>query len=189
MKEKLLKDIYSKLFIKYRNENCMGSFTKLYIDSSVKLKPFLDKNIKDIDVSSDIFHDAWSKLLKKPELFKEESGEFFAYFHRIISNDVIKYKTKNTNLNFTDFDEEVHYLKDYKKDDFNLLMSKKELACVITELSVAHQEVILLHYYYDVTLAQTSRMLGININTIKSRIVKARVLLKSLLETKGIFLK
>jgi len=189
MKEKFLNDTYSKLFIKYRDENCMGSFTKLYIDSSVKLKSYFDKNIKDIDVSSDIFHDSWSKLLKKPELFKEESGEFFAYFHRIVSNDIKKYKIKNANLNITDFDEEVHYLKDYNKNNFNLLMNKKEITCVITELSEPHQEVILLHYYYDVTLTETSRMLGININTIKSRIVKARILLKSLLEAKGIFLK
>ncbi len=189
MKKKDLLDSYSKLFIKYREEDCTASFTKLYVDSSLKMRPFFNRNIQNTEASNDIFHDSWSKLLKKPELFKEESGDFFSYFRTIVINNSKKYKTKKTALSFIDFDEEIHYLgKNNSQKDLLSLISLNELTCLVDKMTEKHKELILLHYYYDVTLNEIGRILGVNANTLKSRLVRAREVLKSMLKAKGIFI-
>ena len=48
-----------------------------------------------------------------------------------------------------------------------------------------YREVVLLHYYQGLSLAETAAVLGSNINTVKSRLMRARKMLKTQLEGGG----
>ncbi len=59
----------------------------------------------------------------------------------------------------------------------NISISNK----VIT-LPIKYREVIIFYYYEELTIKDISRLLGMNKNTIKSRLVRGRRLLKKMLK-------
>ncbi|WP_026771701.1 sigma-70 family RNA polymerase sigma factor [Sediminibacillus terrae] len=58
----------------------------------------------------------------------------------------------------------------------------RELMVVVMELPVKYREVIYLFYYEDLSLKEVSMVTGKNLNTVKTRLRKARKLLRKKLE-------
>ncbi|KAA0548642.1 sigma-70 family RNA polymerase sigma factor [Bacillus sp. BGMRC 2118] len=54
----------------------------------------------------------------------------------------------------------------------------RELLQEILKLPVKYKEIILLYFYHDLTLKEVSTVLSLNINTAKSRFIRAKELLK-----------
>ncbi len=59
------------------------------------------------------------------------------------------------------------------KDVANSLMS------AVMDLPVKYREVVFLHYYEELSLANISTITGVNSNTLKTRLKQARELLKN----------
>lgn len=59
------------------------------------------------------------------------------------------------------------------KDVANSLMS------AVMDLPVKYREVVFLHYYEELPLANISKITGVNSNTLKTRLKQARELLKN----------
>lgn len=57
-------------------------------------------------------------------------------------------------------------------------LNHRELIDDIHRLPLKYREVIVLSYFHELTLSEMSTVIGVNINTLKSRMVKARKLLK-----------
>jgi RNA polymerase sigma factor (sigma-70 family) len=56
------------------------------------------------------------------------------------------------------------------------------LSTCVLELSIKYREVITLYYYEELSIEEISEILKINRNTIKTRLIRARMKLKALLE-------
>ncbi|WP_080846007.1 sigma-70 family RNA polymerase sigma factor [Cytobacillus gottheilii] len=54
----------------------------------------------------------------------------------------------------------------------------RELANDIMQLPVKYREVIILYYYQDLDTNEISSLLGLNVNTVKTRLIRSRDLLK-----------
>jgi RNA polymerase sigma-70 factor, ECF subfamily len=54
----------------------------------------------------------------------------------------------------------------------------KELANIIMELPVKYREVIILYYYQDLDTNEISSLLNLSVNTVKTRLIRGRDLLK-----------
>ena len=55
----------------------------------------------------------------------------------------------------------------------------------ILSLPLKYKEVILLYYFHDFSLKEISEISNLNINTVKTRIVKAKQLLKKTISERG----
>lgn len=63
--------------------------------------------------------------------------------------------------------------------------NKEYLYSRVLRLPLKMREVIILHYYEELTLAEISDLLSLNMNTVKSRLHRARNSLKDVLSEKG----
>lgn len=67
-----------------------------------------------------------------------------------------------------------------KSDQHHALMQQ------VMRLSEAYREVVILFYYQDLSTVQIAEVLGQNENTIKTRLYRARAMLKELLVKEGV---
>ncbi|PYZ99144.1 RNA polymerase factor sigma C [Alteribacter lacisalsi] len=58
---------------------------------------------------------------------------------------------------------------------------EQQLSEAVMALPVKYREVVFLHYYEELPLADVSRMTGVNTNTLKTRLTRARQLLKEMI--------
>ncbi|RBP86577.1 RNA polymerase sigma (SigV) subunit [Cytobacillus firmus] len=61
----------------------------------------------------------------------------------------------------------------------------QELAEVIMNLPIKYREIIILYYYEDMDTAQISDILNVNVNTVKTRLIRGRELIKRRFEFNG----
>lgn len=76
-----------------------------------------------------------------------------------------------------------------EKETVKILIEKDEkarLAEIIFSLPLKYREVIYLFYFEEISLNEISGLLNVNINTLKSRMKKAKDLLKKEMEKGGI---
>ena len=72
-------------------------------------------------------------------------------------------------------------------DDFTHLQADppEEILEELWELSEQQRNIIYLYYYESCTVSEIARILGMNVNTVKSGLQRARVKLKELLTEEG----
>jgi RNA polymerase sigma factor (sigma-70 family) len=56
----------------------------------------------------------------------------------------------------------------------------------VLSLPIKYREVVILYYYEELTYSQIAEMLDIGIQTLKSRLHRARILLKKMFEEEDI---
>ncbi|WP_409275977.1 sigma-70 family RNA polymerase sigma factor [Neobacillus sp. SCS-31] len=61
----------------------------------------------------------------------------------------------------------------------------KELARIIMELPIKYREVIILYYYEELDSIEISNILNLKINTVKTRLIRGRDLVKRRFELNG----
>ena len=106
--------------------------------------------------------------LKNPHRFK-------AWMITITKNEALQIKRRRLEL---PGDEKVEQLLEPVRDHYN------ELWDCIQSLSEEYRLVIVLFYYNELSLREISKVLGIPIGTVKSRLSRGRELLKQALEGK-----
>ncbi|GGG15611.1 RNA polymerase sigma factor SigV [Lysinibacillus alkalisoli] len=96
-----------------------------------------------------------------------------SWFYKIVVRTAIDFLRKNKRLQVTDDAQLEHFIPAYEDDytDFDLTKA-------LDALPLKYREVIILHYFEDLTLADVAIVLNVNINTIKSRLYRALQLLK-----------
>ncbi|TMW74039.1 sigma-70 family RNA polymerase sigma factor [Alteribacter natronophilus] len=63
---------------------------------------------------------------------------------------------------------------------------EQQLADAVMALPVKYREVVFLHYYEELTITEISGVTGENISTLKTRLVRARQLLKEAISREGL---
>ncbi len=132
--------------------------------------------IKDREEAEHVMIGGIVKVFEKLDQFKGE-GSFEGWVRRIVVNDCLMYIRKNRNMSLeTDIDSVVESPNFGAIDDF---LQAEDLMKLIDELPIGYRTVFNLYAIEGYNHAEIAKMLGINENTSKSQLSRARKWLQS----------
>lgn len=132
--------------------------------------------VGDRDIAEDVVQDAliqvWHHL---PEL--REAGALRSWLMRIVVNQCISFKRKVTRsaafLRQSQMDQETDMLAQVADDYKGRMERDWDIAHAIGKLPAKQRLVVVLHYYYGMTLPEMAKTLHTSENTLKKRIQAA----------------
>lgn len=136
--------------------------------------------LKDWARSEDVVQEVFMSCYKNLDDFREESA-YRTWLYRITVNQCIDIIRKKNLLDYFSIKE----LKEYfiKKDNSaeNEMLKKNDehdLAKHVMSLPLKYREVVVLFYYEDLSINEISLITNINVQTIKTRLKRAKEQLK-----------
>lgn len=140
----------------------------------------------DISLAEDAVHEVFLKLPNKIKQL-EDPSKLEAWLCRIATNlarDIIRQR-----LGAILFAEVKDINSDNQSNSPEAILLIHEVKQIIkhhiNNLQPEHKRVIYLKYYEDLSINEISTILGIPVNTVKSRLIRAREELKKLLDPEG----
>jgi RNA polymerase sigma-70 factor, ECF subfamily len=146
--------------------------------------------VKDRSIAEDLAQEVFLSAYTHLDGFQFESS-FKTWLYRITVNrckDYLKSWSYKTTV-VTNVIEHAMMGTSREKEADNILIEKDEksrLAKLIFSLPLKYREVIYLFYFEEMGLNEISGLLNVNINTLKSRMKRAKELLKNEMEKGGI---
>jgi RNA polymerase sigma-70 factor (ECF subfamily) len=143
---------------------------------------------KNYDVAEEVLQLAFIKIFKNLKKY-EFKGSFEGWLKRITVNtaiDFIRSKKNALVLLPDEFDlENVEISEDYDEDDnFGYQYSPQQVMEAVQMLTPAYKAVFNLYVVEEYQHKEIAEMLDINIGTSKSNLLKAKVRIRKILETK-----
>jgi RNA polymerase sigma-70 factor, ECF subfamily len=136
--------------------------------------------VKNWSIAEDVTQEVFLTVYKKQSQFKKRSS-IKTWIYTIAINKCKDYLRtwhhKNTIL--SEFVSK--FIKSNQvsvEEQVTQLEEQTELTAMVMELPLKYREVVLLHYYKDFSIKEISQLLGCKESTIKSRLFRARALLK-----------
>ncbi len=154
------------------------AFTSLYERHNQRLFIYCIKIVHDNDLAEDIAHSVWERMIRlRGEL--QDVGNPLGFLYRTARNlcfDHLKHLKYQTSLNEL---PDAHHPTASASE----LTSEQELVITaLEELPPETKEILILHYYSGYTAEEIAMMLDKSPNAIWTRISRARVQLKNLVE-------
>jgi len=143
--------------------------------------------VKDWRLAEDIVQDVFIACYKKYEKI-DEIISFKSWIFRLTINkskDVLKSSAfRKVVINSSLF---TLFSSKELSPEKNLLKRNEEefLSLSVLSLPVKYREIIILYYYEECSIEEIKGILGVNPNTIKTRLSRARVRLKKMMERWG----
>ncbi|MEV9641627.1 sigma-70 family RNA polymerase sigma factor [Mammaliicoccus sciuri] len=112
----------------------------------------------------------------------EELGKIRAYLTKLTVNRCKDYLRSWSfrHLQFgKDWIETIHN----ERDPLILQEEKAEIAIAVLKLPIKYREIILFYYYEEYNMREVAQFLNLSENTVKTRMIKARKLLKNTLSS------
>ena len=148
------------------------------------LKRFIFTLTRNNEIMEEILQNTVAVALEKQRQLKSEAA-MKSWLFSIAKNEINKYYRKHplaiTLEDFHSNSEEMPSSYHLQKDISDLLQQIEDTASIrsaINRLETKYQQVILLHYYEDVSLKEISKLLNVNYNTIKTLHKRALIQLK-----------
>lgn len=136
--------------------------------------------INDRNEAEEVMIGGFIKVFDKIEQFKDE-GSFEGWIRRIMVNEALGYIRKNKYM-YAEVDiEKADREPDYQQLESHLEM--EDMLRMVNELPVGYRTVFNLYAIDGYSHAEIADQLGININTSKSQLSRARALLQKQLQT------
>lgn len=152
----------------------------LYDRFSGKMYALCCRYVKDKMEAEDVFVTAFTKILDRIDQFKGE-GSFEGWIRRVIVNESLSYLRRNKSMYIETDIEAADHEPNYDRLENHL--EAQDLLQVISELPSGYRIVFNLFAIDGYSHKEISKLLGINENTSKSQLSRARSLLqKRLLE-------
>ena len=140
-------------------------FIKNNINSAYRFAFTYTKNKQDAE---DVVSESIVKAINASGNLKD-SSKVKTWFFRIVSNTAISYINRNKKvIPFDEITDNETYLDSYNFSSLN----------VIEKLPKEYLEIITLRYFEDMKLKDISEVIGVNENTVKTRLYKALKILK-----------
>lgn len=150
---------------------------KLYEDFRKPLKAFIGKRINDPALAEDLLHDVFLKIHNQIGTLKEQE-KLAPWIYRIAQNSIIDwYRSRK---------EMVPHEEEIPADDsgdFNRIPEKlaPTLKALTEQLPPKYKEALSLTDFGDMKQTEVANRLGISVSAVKSRVQRARKMLKELL--------
>ncbi|WP_432363253.1 sigma-70 family RNA polymerase sigma factor [Sporosarcina sp. UB5] len=168
--------------MKVNNKQTLDEIMKTYGTSILKLSY---SYVKNYQVAEEITQEVFLTCYMKLGEFKGDST-LKTWLYRIAINKCKDY-LKSWSYKYTIVTNQLGVFS--KKDERNaperlVLLSegKKQLINSVMNLPIKYREILFLYYFEELTIREISTLLDVNENTLKSRMIKSRELLKSKLE-------
>lgn len=163
-------------------------FESIYTDYSRLVYWAAYKVVSNREAAEDITQSVFEKLLENsniPENMNDQ--QLKGWLYRVTTNlalDKIR-KSKHEMLSDEPVGTDIPDSSELPED--SMLEKKRHDAVVqaINGLDKAYRDVVMLHYFSEMTVKEISKNTGISEGTIKSRLVRARVLLAGRLKESG----
>ena len=139
--------------------------------------------VKDKFTAEDIFQEVFVKVYKNLDSFRDESG-IKTWIIRITINtakDYLKSAYSQKVVPMMEFEENMLT----SDDDYEKIENQdrdEQVKKTVMSLPDQYREVLLCVYYHDMSVADTAKALNIAEGTVKSRLSRAREMMKNKLE-------
>ena len=130
--------------------------------------------------AEDVMQEGWVKIYSHIKSYSME-GSFEAWMRRIMINTAITgYRKNKKHMYKQDIDDPVN-MEFYKTPDDNLDFNREELMKAISQLPPGYKQVFNMYVIEGYKHKEIAEQLGININTSKSQLSRAKQHLQSYL--------
>jgi RNA polymerase sigma-70 factor (ECF subfamily) len=139
--------------------------------------------VKDKFTAEDIFQEVFIKVYKNLENFRDES-DIKTWIIRITINtakDYLKSAYSRKVVPMMEFKED-QLVSDNDFEEIENRDRDEQVKKTVMSLPEQYREVLLCVYYHDMSVADTAKSLGIAEGTVKSRLSRARDMMKNKLE-------
>lgn len=139
--------------------------------------------VKDIHTAEDIFQDVFIKVNQKLSTF-EGNSSIKTWIIRITINtckDYLKSAWNRRVVPMMEYQEDA-IISDSDYDEVEKQDTKELIKKAVVSLSAKYKDIVLCVYYQEMTISEASAALNIAEGTAKSRLSRARLKLKSILE-------
>ena len=147
---------------------CVQEIVQTYSDTLIRIAVHQTKNMSEAE---DIVQDVFMTLMKQRKPFDHED-HLKAWLIKVTFNKCKDYFKSSRVTKTVPITEEMSFIA-------------KEEQMVLTEifeLSPEERVIVYLHYYEGYTTAEMAELLEINVNTVGSKLRRARMKLKTILE-------
>ena len=137
--------------------------------------------------AEDLFQETWCRVVEKIR-FYDESKPFEPWLFTLCINSFRNSykKAKNKPVAVFDSDEEQEFTINKAIDSKPVFNEEYDfLRQIISELDEKHRIVVVLHYFRDYSVKELASIIRIPQGTVKSRLHKAREIIKRRLEDDG----
>lgn len=176
------------LIKRYRNgdTNALDSLIKRYQD---RLYNVILKMCSNPDDAMELTQDSFVKVIENADSFEGKSS-FYTYLFRVGVNLTINFCNRRKKVRFTTIDKSDddghgtmadYFQSDSQPDPAEVLMNKEAvelLHSALESLDEKYRTIIVLRDIEDMTYEQISEILSLESGTVKSRLFRARSLLK-----------
>ncbi len=136
--------------------------------------------VKNQGIAEDLTQEIFIKCYEKLDQFRQQSS-LKTWLYRIASNHCKDYIRSWHYRKVTFNDKILDYLPSRAKQIEEEIIARNEettLTNAVMSLPIKYREVVFLHYYEELTIVEISNVTSVNTNTIKSRLKRAKELLK-----------
>jgi RNA polymerase sigma-70 factor (ECF subfamily) len=143
---------------------------------------FLNDEALAEDMVSEVFFDVW----RQADRFEARS-KVSTWLLAMARNKALSVLRRRST---EELDEEVAEFIEDPSDNPEVSMQKKQQASLLqeclTQLSPAHREIVDLVYYHGKTIEEVVEIIGVPVNTVKTRMFYARKRIGELISAKGL---
>ncbi|MEK4670102.1 sigma-70 family RNA polymerase sigma factor [Niallia taxi] len=136
--------------------------------------------VKNRTTAEDLTQEIFLKCYEKLNQFNQQAT-LKTWVYRIASNHCKDYLRSWHYRKITLSDKILEYIPSKSKQVEEEIIANSEgniLTNAVMNLPLKYREVVFLHYYEELSLAEISKITTVNINTIKTRLKRAKELLK-----------
>jgi RNA polymerase sigma-70 factor, ECF subfamily len=179
VKTKLNKSIFPENVAQRTNEK---KGNELYVEYKQKFYRLAFSYVKDPYLAEDLAHEILVKCFITHEKFKGDCS-LHSWMYRIAINHCIDFLRKGYRHRDLLY-EEIEQFNDQEvctpESEVIRTSEKKELRDKLNQLPMKYQEVITLFYFQDQSLKEMENHLNLNLSTIKTRLFRAKRLLREM---------
>lgn len=175
MKVTLHRSISDELLIKACKEGNIDAQKSLFERYAPKMLALCKRYLKDFDLAEDVMITGFAKVFEKLNQFRDE-GSFEGWIRRLMVNEALTYlrKTKNLQMKISISEESIQ-IEDSSLGDH---LEASDLMDMIESLPDGYRTVFNMYAIEGFSHKEIAQRLGINENTSKSQLSRAREYLK-----------
>jgi RNA polymerase sigma-70 factor (ECF subfamily) len=151
----------------------LDAFERLVRTLQRRVYGFAYQHLRDLDEAYDLTQEIFVKLYRN--LARYDSGRpFEPWFWKLAANTTINYRRKRIPV---PTDQPAN--QKVSGPETSLSQHDPALVEALAQLDLAYRLPVLLHYYADLPVEQVAQSLGLSVPAIKSRLHRARALLRN----------
>ena len=159
------------------------AYRQLYDLSYGRVSRYVQKVVADSSMVDDILVQTYTVAWQKSESFKG-TGRIITWLIGIARN--IMFREFRKIKKYVPFEEEYSAADTQSQFQVEVESTNAALKAALQTLKVKHREILELVFYQDFKYVEVSELIGVPVNTVKTRVFHAKKALKDVLEKQNI---